>query len=104
PSTPPALLISSFANSTPLLELIPKVASLPVSDANSPITISCARIETAKPNSAQIKKTTVKLKCDFITNSSFTPSLAHAQSTGFEKTKMRRVPPAKFFNQILDER
>src|SRR5437868_15502557 len=54
PSTPPALLISSFASSAPLLELMPKVASLPVRDANSPTTISCARSEEPATAAARI--------------------------------------------------
>src|SRR5262245_46061780 len=40
PSRPPALLMSSIAISMPFLVEMPNVAVVPVSDPNSPITIS----------------------------------------------------------------
>src|SRR5258706_348292 len=40
PRTPPALLTSSMARAVPLCDISPKVASLPVSEANSPILIT----------------------------------------------------------------
>ena len=52
PSRPPALLISSAASCTPLSELMPNVASLPVSDAYSPTGMSCARPGAVDASSA----------------------------------------------------
>ena len=72
-----------------------RVAPLPVREANSPITMSCARTEAAKANSAQIKKTTVELRRDFITSSSFTPSVARAQFPPASKAKKLAYPSCK---------